>query len=101
MSEQTNGPTAEEIAEKAETAAQERIGAIIGSDLGKIGIEDPFEPHLERTRHAIDVAHFFGAPYIRIFSFFIPEGADADGYRDEVLRRTRAMVEVALEAAFA
>lgn len=67
----------------------------IGSDLGKIGIEDPFEPHLERTRHAIDVAHFFGAPYIRIFSFFIPEGADADGYRDEVLRRTRAMVEVA------
>lgn len=35
MSEQTNGPTAEEIAEKAETAAQERIGAIIGSDLGK------------------------------------------------------------------
>ena len=35
MSTQTNGPTAEEIAEKAEAAAQERIGAIIGSDLGK------------------------------------------------------------------
>lgn len=35
MSDKTNGPTAEEIAEKAETAAQERIGAIIGSDLGK------------------------------------------------------------------
>lgn len=35
MSDKTNGPTAEEIAEKAEAAAQERIGAIIGSDLGK------------------------------------------------------------------
>lgn len=35
MSDKTNGPTAEEIADKAETAAQERIGAIIGCDLGK------------------------------------------------------------------
>lgn len=35
MSEQTNGPTAQEIADKAEAASQERMGAIIGSDLGK------------------------------------------------------------------
>lgn len=35
MSEQNNGPTAEELAEKAAAAAQERIGAIISSDLGK------------------------------------------------------------------
>jgi signal peptide peptidase SppA len=35
MSEQNNGPTAEEIAEKAAASAQERIGAIIGSDIGK------------------------------------------------------------------
>ena len=67
----------------------------VGSDLGKIQITDPFEEHLERTRHGVEVAKFFGAKYIRLFSFFIPEGEDADQYRDEVLRRTRAMVELA------
>lgn len=67
----------------------------VGSDLGKILITDPFEEHLERTRRAVEVARFFGAPYIRVFSFFIPDGEDPAAYRDEVLRRTRAMVEAA------
>ncbi|MDR7328362.1 sugar phosphate isomerase/epimerase family protein [Corynebacterium guangdongense] len=67
----------------------------VGSDLGKIQITDPFEGHLERTRHGVKVAKFFGAKYIRLFSFFIPEGEDADQYRDEVLRRTREMVALA------
>ena len=43
----------------------------IGSPIGKISIDDDFGPHLERMRHAADVARFFDAPYIRIFSFFI------------------------------
>lgn len=75
-------------------AAGVRVSSI-GSDLGKIGITDDFAPHLERVRHAVDVAHFFDCPYIRVFSFFMPEGADPTPYRDEVLSRTRAMVEVA------
>ena len=70
----------------------------IGSPIGKISIEDDFGPHLEQMRHAADVARFFHAPYIRIFSFFIPEGADADNYRDEVLRRMRELTAVAEEA---
>lgn len=67
----------------------------IGSPIGKIGIEDEFEPHLARSRHAVDVAHRFEAEYIRVFSFFIPEGGDPDDHRDEVLRRMRALAEVA------
>lgn len=67
----------------------------IGSDLGKIGIGDDFEPHLERARHAIEVAHFFDTSYIRLFSFFLPEDDDPASHRDEVLRRTRAFVELA------
>ena len=70
----------------------------IGSPIGKISIDEDFAPHLERMRHAADVARFFHAPYIRIFSFFIPEGADADSYRDEVLRRMRDLAAVAEEA---
>jgi sugar phosphate isomerase/epimerase len=67
----------------------------VGSDLGKILITDSFESHLERARKGVEVANFFGADYIRMFSFFIPEGHNADDYRDEVMRRTKAMVELA------
>ena len=46
----------------------------IGSPIGKIFIDEDFEPHLERMRHAAEVARRFDAPYIRIFSFFIRGG---------------------------
>lgn len=67
----------------------------VGSDLGKIFITDSFEKHLERAKHGVEVAQFFGAKYIRMFSFFIPEGQDPTQYRDEVMSRTRAMVQLA------
>jgi sugar phosphate isomerase/epimerase len=70
----------------------------IGSPIGKIPIEEDFEPHLERMRHAADVARFFRAPFIRIFSFFITPGDDPDAHRDEVLRRMRALADVAEQA---
>ena len=35
------------------------------------------------------------APYIRLFSFFIPEGTDPDSRRDEVLNRMSALAEAA------
>lgn len=67
----------------------------VGSDLGKIFINEPFEAHLERTAHGVEVANFFGAKYIRMFSFFIPEGQNPDSFRDEVMSRTGAMVKLA------
>ena len=70
----------------------------IGSPIGKIGIEDDFEPHLDAMRHAAEVAHFFGTEYIRMFSFFMPAGKDPADYRDEVMRRMKALVGVATEA---
>ena len=69
----------------------------IGSPIGKIGIEEDFVPHRARLRHAAEVAGQLGAPYVRIFSFFIPEGDDPNRHRDEVLRRMRALADVAEE----
>lgn len=83
-----------ELAKSKLDAAGIRLSSV-GSDLGKIFITDPFEAHLERAKHGVEVAKFFGASYIRMFSFFIPEGDDPAQYRDEVIRRTRAMVELA------
>lgn len=76
-------------------AAHDLRVSSIGSPIGKIGVEEDFEPHLVRMRHAAEVAQFFDAPYIRIFSFFIPAGANPDDYREEVLRRMRGLAEVA------
>lgn len=67
----------------------------IGSDIGKIAVTDDFAPHLDRLRHAVDVAHQLQSPYIRMFSFFIPEGEDPERYRETVHGRTREMVAVA------
>jgi sugar phosphate isomerase/epimerase len=70
----------------------------IGSPIGKISIDDEFPLHLERMRHAVEVAKTLEAPYIRIFSFFIPEGTDPDSRRDEVLSRMGALAETAADS---
>src|SRR3954447_5057235 len=70
----------------------------IGSPIGKGFIDDDFPAHLERMRHAAEVAHFLSAPYIRIFSFFLRPGSDPADWRDEVITRMRALARVAEEA---
>lgn len=66
----------------------------VGSPLGKIPITGDFEPHLARAARAVEIAERLEAPVIRVFSFFIPDGHDPDGYRDEVLRRITAFVSL-------
>jgi sugar phosphate isomerase/epimerase len=70
----------------------------IGSPIGKISIDDEFPPHLERMHHALEVAETLQAPYIRLFSFFIPEGTDPDSRREEVLSRMSALAEAAADS---
>lgn len=65
----------------------------IGSPIGKIGVADDFEEHLRRFDRALAVAALLGAPYIRLFSFFVPAGDDPASHRDEVLRRMAALAE--------
>ena len=67
----------------------------IGSPIGKIPVADPFEPHLEHFRRALQAARILGAPYVRVFSFFIPKGEDPTSYRDEVLGRMGALAREA------
>src|SRR6266568_8739826 len=40
----------------------------IGSPIGKIRIDEPFEPHLQRFDRAIELCKLFETPNIRIFS---------------------------------
>ncbi len=68
----------------------------IGSPIGKIGISDDFEEHLDKFARVIDTAKYIGAPYIRMFSFYIPNG-EYNKYRDDVFRRLEKMTRLAEE----
>ena len=52
-----------------------RLSAI-GSPVGKVRIDQPFEPHLKRFERAVEMCKVFGTPNIRIFSYYPPEGGD-------------------------
>ncbi len=67
-----------------------RVSAI-GSPIGKIMITDDFESHLERFKGALRAADILDTSYIRMFSFFLPEGEDPNSHRDEVMRRLQAL----------
>ncbi|MCC6423943.1 MAG: sugar phosphate isomerase/epimerase [Phycisphaerales bacterium] len=68
--------------------------ACIGSPIGKVKIDEPWEPHFEKFKVAVAMAEYFEAPYIRIFSYYLPEGkTEWAPYRDEILRRMRAKVD--------
>jgi sugar phosphate isomerase/epimerase len=68
----------------------------IGSPLGKIRVDEPFGPHLDKLDRAIELAKKFGTFNIRIFSFYPAHGAteaDWPTHRCEVLKRLGDMVE--------
>jgi sugar phosphate isomerase/epimerase len=70
----------------------------IGSPIGKVKLDEPFEPHLDKFKHAVDLALFFETPYIRMFSYYAPEGKDINDYREQVMERMAAKVEVVADA---
>jgi sugar phosphate isomerase/epimerase len=71
-----------------------RVSAI-GSPIGKIGIDAPLKPELDRLRRVADVAASFGTPLVRVFSFFVPPGDRPERYRDQVIERMRALADIA------
>ena len=67
----------------------------IGSPIGKINITDDFGPHLELFKHTLEIAKILETRYIRMFSFYIPEGEKPESYREEVMNRWRQFMQAA------
>lgn len=69
----------------------------IGSPIGKVRVDEPFEPHLEKFRRAVHLCKVFGTPNIRVFSYYPPEGFDGNWapYRDQVMDRMAQKVRIA------
>lgn len=67
----------------------------IGSPIGKININDPFEGHLEKFKHTLEIAEILKAEKIRLFSFYMPVGETPENYKEKVLNRLNSFVSVA------
>lgn len=66
----------------------------IGSPIGKIGINDDFHAHLKDFLRCVDIAKTLGSQYIRVFSFYIPQGEDPSKYRNDVMGKMKLLRDI-------
>ena len=66
----------------------------IGSPLGKIGINDPFEPELDKLKRTLDTADILGSSNIRMFSFYTPKDRPQEEFKNAVTDRLSKMAEI-------
>ena len=85
---------------RAVKAALDRHGirvSAIGSPLGKIRLDEDMEAHLDTARRVFETAKLLGTKYIRVFSFYPPEGKDITRMKDEVILRLSRLIGLAEE----
>ena len=73
-----------------------RVSAI-GSPIGKIPLEAPLGPELERMRRVADTARELGTTIVRVFSFFVPPGEPPERHRRHVIDRMAALTAIAAD----
>ena len=66
----------------------------IGSPLGKIDIEKPFDEHFNLLKRLMQIAYIMHTDRIRMFSYFVKR-EDYAKYREEVIKRLNAFTEYA------
>ena len=69
----------------------------IGSPLGKITLDGNMDEHIETAKRVFNTANIVGAPYIRMFSFYAPEGKDITTMRGEAFAALEKLVLTARE----
>ena len=67
----------------------------IGSPIGKIKLDDNMEEHLALAERAFAIAKRLGAKYVRIFSFYLPEGKTREECKEEVFAAMEKIILLA------
>lgn len=69
----------------------------IGSPIGKVGIDDEegFAKQKAQLEELCRMCKILDCRYIRMFSFFMPEGKDPACYRDKVMAKLSEFLEIA------
>ncbi len=101
----------DEKIDRIETAVTERgvTVPVIGSPVGKVDVTGgsersatrektdrdvgSFADQLSRLDRSIAIATRFDAPYVRVFSYYPPDGDHPETHQDEIIRRMRQLVE--------
>lgn len=67
----------------------------VGSPIGKIPLDDGgFADHLDLFRRTLEIAAALECRNLRMFSFYLPEGARPEDCRNEVMDRLARMAEI-------
>lgn len=72
------------------------VGAsAIGSPIGKIQLDGDLDEHLDMAKRVFETASELGSRYVRMFSFYAPEGEDILGYKERVFAELARLAEAA------
>ena len=71
-------------------AAGIKVGSL-GSPIGKYPIDEPFLPHFEKTKRAVEICKLLGTENLRMFSFFVEQDKLSEN-KSEVISRLTEMV---------
>lgn len=66
----------------------------IGSPLGKIAIDGDVPAHLEMAKRVFETANILGSKYVRVFSFYIPEGKTRDECKGQVFDELEKLIQL-------
>jgi len=69
----------------------------IGSPLGKIKLDEDIASHLETARRVFEAANHFETKYIRMFSFYAPDGKNIVEMKSQVLDSLEKLIVLARE----
>jgi sugar phosphate isomerase/epimerase len=78
--------TTDEVREISRIARDNGIGfSAIGSPIGKFPLDGDFNEEIERLKKALEFCGILGCRYIRIFSYYVPEGHAHEQHRAQIM----------------
>jgi len=78
--------TAGEVRRIGQVARDNGVGfSAIGSPLGKFPLSGDFQEEIDRLSKALEFCDILGCRYIRVFSYYIPEGDTHEQHRPQVI----------------
>ncbi len=98
-----NGKNISVLKRNEATEAKKKLDAFginvsaIGSPIGKIQLDGDINDHLETAKRIFESANIFDTRYVRVFSFYAPNGKDIADMKSEVLYYLEKFVALARE----
>jgi sugar phosphate isomerase/epimerase len=67
----------------------------IGSPIGKVTLDGDLDAHLDMAKHVFETANVLGTKYVRMFSFYAPEGKNIVDLKDKVFEELARLSDAA------